>query len=461
MSAGAGVPKDAFLSSDFDKNPNVPAFISKAPWYLDTGAGEGSLDHQKNPVKGKAAATLDDWYDRGRTAGPAATRYRKGACENCGAMSHKTRDCMERPRKRGARWTNKDIMPDEVLQDLSGKEYGFDAKRDRWNGYDPRTHVNAVARFEALEEERRRLREEELNKQVQSKGNAEPKKKRVHHDSDFDSSDEDDDDEDEDQTAGVGPQGGLNVRNLRIREDRAKYLNNLNPESAHYDPKTRSMRDISLDGTDTTDAFERAKGNSVEPQKLQMFAWQAEQRGDTMLHAQANPTVNEIQYREYQKKKEQQSAEVKSSILDRYGGAEHLQSLPDELRSGQTEAYVEYSRTGQVVRGQERAKPRSRYEEDGAPPRELDLLTQYMKTIIRLCGARGMTGAQRRGAMLAATTLYRGHTAPVPQASKPTTLQPSRRCIIDGHISILRLFSVRDACGRLSRWHRSAPCVAL
>ena len=33
------------------------------------------------------------------------------------------------------------------------------------------------------------------------------------------------------------------MRNLRIREDTAKYLRNLNPNSAYYDPKTRSMRD--------------------------------------------------------------------------------------------------------------------------------------------------------------------------------------------------------------------------
>ena len=32
------------------------------------------------------------------------------------------------------------------------------------------------------------------------------------------------------------------VRNLRIREDTAKYLRNLDPNSAYYDPKTRAMR---------------------------------------------------------------------------------------------------------------------------------------------------------------------------------------------------------------------------
>lgn len=35
----------------------------------------------------------------------------------------------------------------------------------------------------------------------------------------------------------------VSVRNLRIREDTAKYLRNLDSNSAFYDPKTRSMRE--------------------------------------------------------------------------------------------------------------------------------------------------------------------------------------------------------------------------
>ena len=52
-------------------------------------------------------------------------------------------------------------------------------------------------------------------------------------------------------------------------------------------------------------------------------------------------------------------------MLDRYGGAEHLQKPPKELLLGQSESYVEYHPgTGQLVRGTERAKAVSKYVED-------------------------------------------------------------------------------------------------
>lgn len=59
----------------------------------------------------------------------AATKYRKGACENCGAMTHKRKECMERPRKVGAKFTNVNIAPDEFTQPELSMDY--DGKRDR------------------------------------------------------------------------------------------------------------------------------------------------------------------------------------------------------------------------------------------------------------------------------------------------------------------------------------------
>lgn len=47
-----------------------------------------------------------------------------------------------------------------------------------------------------------------------------------------------------------------------------------------------------------------------------------------------------------------------------YGGQEHLDAPPAELLLAQTEDYVEYSRHGTVIKGQERAVACSKYEED-------------------------------------------------------------------------------------------------
>lgn len=40
----------------------------------------------------------------------------------------------------------------------------------------------------------------------------------------------------------------ITVRNLRIREDTAKYLYNLAENAPHYDPKSRSMRENPFEG---------------------------------------------------------------------------------------------------------------------------------------------------------------------------------------------------------------------
>ncbi|KAF9529178.1 Pre-mRNA splicing Prp18-interacting factor-domain-containing protein [Crepidotus variabilis] len=357
-------------------NPHIPQYISQAPWYLDTGAP--SLDHQRRHEE-DLPKKLDNWYDRGIKAGPAAKKFRKGACENCGSMTHKKQDCLERPRKKGAKFTNKDIQADDVIQEVAD---GYDAKRDRWNGYDAAEHKKVYEEYAAVEAARQKLREEEIDNQtmtdlasvrkVAKAGKSDAQKKD---DADFGSSDEED--ADEDKYADAADQVGqkldaktrITVRNLRIREDTAKYLINLDPESAYYDPKTRSMRDAPVKNVAPEDAkfagdnFYRYSGESEDVQQLQLFAWQAAARGND-VHLNANPTQGELLHYEFKQKKEELKDTMKGSILAKYGGAEYLDSAPKELRQGQTENYVEYSRTGQVVRGLEKAKARSKYPED-------------------------------------------------------------------------------------------------
>lgn len=355
-------------------NPHIPQYISQAPWYLDTGAP--SLAHQRRRAEdAEVKPDINQWYARGQRAGPAATKYRKGACENCGAMTHKRADCMERPRKKGAKFTGKDIAADEIIQDI---QVGYDAKRDRWNGYDPSEHKKVYEEYAALEAARQKKREEEIDNQTTTDLAAVKKLAKAgggEKDPDFGSSDEDDADEDKyaDAADAVGQKldtkTRITVRNLRIREDTAKYLINLDPDSAYYDPKTRSMRDAPDKSVPPEDAkfagdnFLRHTGDALAAAQLQVFAWQASQRGnDVDLHA--NPTAGEIYHQEFTEKKEKNKKATQVSILDKYGGEQYLQKAPKELLMGQTEAYVEYSRTGQVIKGKERAKARSKYQED-------------------------------------------------------------------------------------------------
>ena len=94
-----------------------------------------------------------------------------------------------------------------------------------------------------------------------------------------------------------------------------------------------------------------------------VFAWDATEHG-TDIHPLADPTKLEVMHKEFQVKKEDFKSDQQQTILERYGGEEHLDAPPKELLLAQTEHYVEYSRLGNIVKGQERAVVKSRYEED-------------------------------------------------------------------------------------------------
>ena len=79
-------------------NPHNPDYITKRPWYL--GESGPSLNHH---AKQRSDALLglqeaEEIISRKPKFVGRATTYRKGACENCGAMTHKKKDCVERPR---------------------------------------------------------------------------------------------------------------------------------------------------------------------------------------------------------------------------------------------------------------------------------------------------------------------------------------------------------------------------
>ena len=372
--------------------------MAAAPWYLEQKPG---LKHQKawNSVdKKEGAGASGSWYKRGVKTFQA-TKFRKGACENCGAMTHKRKDCVERPRAVNAKKSNADIAPDEFVQD--DVRLGFEQKRDRYNGFDPSEYSRVVDRFERAE----KLKEEAAKKrelEKKFKGSAAGETKdgggaRADDDAKGESDDDGSGDSDSDselagdkdaqgfmkvnkrvRTAGGG--ASMTVRNLRIREDTAKYLRNLDLQSAHYDPKTRSMRENPNPDDHPSDAFvpgakssalqtfagdnaSRGTGEAVGFERLMGHASAAFDKGQE-IHPQAGPSAAELLYKQFREKKSKLKEHTKSAITEKYGDASEKQPAPEGLLLGQTEAYSEYDRAGRLLRGAERAAQKSRYEED-------------------------------------------------------------------------------------------------
>lgn len=145
---------------------HMPQYIIRAPWYTTTGLEEiTTLKHQKLTEEERNRFTpLTSFVERGFYRGKVY-RYRKGACENCGAITHKTKECFERPRKRGAKYTKNNFKNDEFIKPLPFKN-DYEGKRDRWNGYETAKELEKFKEYENIEKQIE-LRENENNKEKQ------------------------------------------------------------------------------------------------------------------------------------------------------------------------------------------------------------------------------------------------------------------------------------------------------
>ncbi|EME32812.1 Pre-mRNA-splicing factor SLU7 [Galdieria sulphuraria] len=351
-----------------DINPHIPQYISKAPWYLDSGVP--TLKHQRNEKLHQTRGDIDKWYERGKRLETKKRKFQKGCCENCGAGTHKTKDCMERPRKVGAKWTGKDLQPDETIQDI---DLSWEGKHDRWNGFNPAEYKHIIEYHESLEKERQRLKAEQIEKELTQK----TRKEKDSDDDDLSEFSESDNDEGFKQKASGDviiqqkDEGTrVTVRNLRIREDTAKYLRNLDVNSAYYDPKSRSMRADPLPHIDPDDKdfagdnFILYSGDTQKIAQVQLNFMEAERQGLEMPHLIAEPSLAELVHREYKTKKESVEEKHRREVLEKYGGEEYLRKPSDELNPQQSELYIEYGPDGRIRKGLEKSIPRSKYAED-------------------------------------------------------------------------------------------------
>ncbi|KIW25879.1 uncharacterized protein PV07_09015 [Cladophialophora immunda] len=350
---------------DQTRNEYIPSFISKRPFWAETTHSDADyLEHQRLQSAPKDTLDKAKWYDRGKKQGPAATKFRKGACENCGAMTHKTKECLSRPRKQGARWTGKDIQADELVEDV---QLGWDAKRDRWNGYDSREYSAVVKEYEELEAIKRAA----AGLKEDANGSATPDLSDTQYGEETD----------------MGRSQPTSTRQLRLREDTANYLKNLDLDSARYDPKTRSMDKSAAEAADGADAEEgfirpaASNDDASEFERAQRYAWETQENNANSaqtkkLHLQANPTEGEILRKKQTQEAAEKKAAARKALLDKYGGDEYLLTENGDNQQQQhpskrakhhnivaNERYLEYDESGHI-KGAERTVARSKYPED-------------------------------------------------------------------------------------------------
>lgn len=257
-------------------NPHIPQYMAEAPWYLSNG--RPGLRHQrlnKDISKiVKVGHTLKKGLKKDENGNYIKNKkWIKGSCENCGASTHKTKECVYRPRKIKAKYNNANIKPDEYLESQQDKDniYTYDGKRDRWNNYNIANHQLIIQRHQKISQYRRQKKAEELDKQIIDQNTSKKKLKKLKQKAkkvkpakktkkkgnvngekdgddeeeeissdDNDSSDSDSDDSDDsdlDSDDDMKDRGEViqrfdskkrqTVRNLRIREDLPKYLRNL------------------------------------------------------------------------------------------------------------------------------------------------------------------------------------------------------------------------------------------
>lgn len=368
-----------------DINPHIPQYIKQSPWYISNSGP--TLKHQRpQPEKHKVNDTLNDWYIREPKQGVCYKgKFRKGACENCGAVTHRKQDCMSRPRKVSAKLNNRNIAPDEAIQrDLS---FNYEAKRDRWNGFNPKDYEKVIKKYSLIEEAKESMKADRLVSELSTNVPLDeieltPNEKQQglepsRQDNGSEDSDRGSDDE-EKYAEKIDVPGQkfdsklrTTVRNLRIREDTAKYLLNLDPNSAFYDPKSRSMREnpfkeSNLSSHEVPFAGENFVRSSTDTSAMacsQLFAWDVYNKGID-VHLQGEPTKLELLYKQVNDRKKEFQIINRKDILGEYGGEEHFIKPDDELLTYSSEKFVQFTGTGKRIGDKSSGIVRSRYQED-------------------------------------------------------------------------------------------------
>jgi len=360
--------------------------------------------------------------------GSAESKVKLSSKSKKSSLFKKSSESDAQPRIRLTKAGNRSFAIDH---EKYGKET-YDSKRDKYHGYDASSnqHVKMMEdKYSKRDAIRRKKKEQKLKQQNERQKESTKDKTKIMSDSDSDTDYDSDssgsdqsndefvqhDEEDKMFTSRLARQGGVGgaqmkvtARNLRIREDTAKYLRNLDLNSAFYDPKSRSMRDNPNPDVDpqelqfSGDNFARISGDAVNLAKSQVFAWDYTSATKSDVHVQANPSQVELMKKKHDAKQTDLVQERKQKVLEKYGGSQYFDggdgmggstltpSVPSSSTSNKTSGETlqerkvrfgasvvnqEYSRDGRVlIPGQSSTssttksnvytKQTSKYEED-------------------------------------------------------------------------------------------------
>ncbi|SCN58728.1 pre-mRNA-splicing factor SLU7, putative [Plasmodium chabaudi chabaudi] len=357
-----------------DINPHMPQYILKAPWYLNQT--KPGLKHQRY----READKVKIEEERNRKVFVKNTSNKQDFCKNCGSAAHTEKYCLERTRKKKKNFMNKENDEDYlcVTQDL-----GYDGNRDRWVGYDPNNFDHIYREYEKIVEEQKKRKAEKLKKKyekqaIKNKNQDENEgEEGGGEDSELSSDSEEGNDLNEskqnNKKNNKDEKNKTVARNLRIREDTAKYLYNLNLNSAFYDPKSRSMREDPLANIKNNlensnyykgENYYNNTGDAIESKKLEIFAWESYKRGEN-VHFNAQPTQLELMYKEFLEKKNKLIKKKQEDILKTYKCENITKEIHNEQELIHSEVYTEYKPADKIdIKKNNKIKVLSKYEED-------------------------------------------------------------------------------------------------
>lgn len=228
------------------------------------------------------------WIKRSELLKNKKNLYKKGSCENCGSETHTKKSCFERPRKLGAKFTNKITKENsfekknknsekEIFKKNENKFYknNYEKKRDNWKNYD-------------LEDQKRLYKEYNIENEIKSKLGISEKN------SEFIEKIEIEKNEKEEDTR------KRTFHSFRNRETIPNYLKDF--EKKNPNEKNQNSQNLTLDKT----------GEALDFLEQEKFVYNQIKKNKDFVNSVALPTATEIFYKNMlEEKKNLKNEEIK------------------------------------------------------------------------------------------------------------------------------------------------------